>query len=210
MPLIILILAIIVVFVCAHDRKKEHDRTTANYAHSRRKTNALKEQDVLDSFLRQGLTFDEAYNATQRQMCELGYDPCIPRNAYYAGSVDGCFHSDSHVESSCLFGFGNVATKYDSPAVKSRWEQIRSEGRIPTDEEIYAGFPKNDAEYIAQLKISTVKLQAVAIGDCFVFPKYGTVKVIAHDFLFGYYTVEVLSTGKQLRIKIGDRRIRRL
>lgn len=211
MPLIIAVVAIIVFFVCMRDNNKEYNRTSANYEKSRRKTNAVREQEVLDGFLRQGMTFAEAYSATQKHMYELGFEPCIPKSAYYG--VKESDASSQRTETSCIFD--RPVEWYDSDAVKRRREQIKSEGRTPTEEEVYACFPKNNAEYLAELKIRTVKAQAIPVGECFIFPGYGTVEVLSHDlssasFGKGYYKAKVLRTGEIVRIKIGDNRIRRM
>lgn len=211
MPLIFAVVAIIVLCVWMHDNKKERFGESANYEKARRKTNASLERDVLDGFLKDGMTFNEAYSATQKRMYELGFEPCIPKNAYlgYTGDVN----SPQKWETSCMDG--HSAEWYDSAAVKSRREQIRREGRIPTDEEVYAAFPRNNTEYTTELKQGNVKIKAIPVGESFIFPGLGTVEVVSHDFsqaVFGkgYYNVRVLKTGEITRIKVGDERIRRI
>lgn len=211
MPLIIAVVAIIVLIVWMRDSKKERFRMSANYEKARRKTNAPLERDVLDGFLKDGMTFNEAYSATKKRMYELGYEPCIPKKAYFGYTRN--VNSPQRLETSLM---ADHSTEwYDSAVVKSRREQIRQEGRTPTDEEVYAVFPRNNAEYAVELKRSNVKTRAIPVGESFIFPGLGAVEVVSHDFSHavfgkGYYNVRVLKTGEMARIKVGDERIRRI
>ena len=211
MPLIIAVVVIIVLIVWMRDSKKERFRVSANYEKACRKTNAPLERDVLDSFLKDGMTFNEAYSATQKRMCELGYEPCIPKRAYLGHTNNA--NSPQGLETSLM---ADHSTEwYDSAAVKSRRDQIRREGRTPTEEEVYASFPRNNIEYAVELKQNNVKTKAIPVGGSFIFPGLGTVEVVSHDFSHaafgeGYYNVRVLKTGETTRVKVGDERIRRI
>lgn len=212
MPLIIAVVAIIVFFVVMKDNGAERDRTNANYELARRKTNAEKERSILDGYMKQGKTFDEAYSATQSEMLRLGYVPCIPKNAYgtNCAGTKVIFNGE---ETSYI---GGASNRFDSSNVKSRKEQLLREGRPLTEENIYANYPKNKAEYVRDLKNQTVRLEAIPVGEWFTYPGYGTVEVIGHDYSplvpgTGRYRVKVLQTGEIVtHIQIGDRKIRRV
>ncbi|MFA6731005.1 MAG: hypothetical protein WCR95_08440 [Eubacteriales bacterium] len=129
MPLIIAVVAIVVFFVVIHDKQKDYNRESANREKMMRKTNSYLERETLDKFLREGMTFDEAYNATVSEMVKLGFDPCIPREAYgkkYCGVNEPINGETSWVDN---------PGKYDSDTVKRRRNEEQGNG--------YHGKPTN-------------------------------------------------------------------
>ena len=74
MPLIVLILIIIVLFLNA----KDDDRKRVD----NQRTNAHKERDLIDKYMKQGLSVYEAHDRARRDMIDLGFVPCIPKRAY--------------------------------------------------------------------------------------------------------------------------------
>lgn len=212
MPLVIAVVAIIVIFVVIKDGNADRDRKNANYELFRRKTNAEKERETLDGFMKQGKTFDEAYSATQAEMCRLGYVPCIPKDAYgtdWAGTKEIWGGEETSY-------IGDPSGRFDSDAVKTRKRLLLEEGLPLTEENIYANFPSNNVEYEKELKRQTVRFAAIKKGEWFTYPGYGTVEVIGHEYSpltpgHGYYKVKVLQTGEIVTdIKIGDSKIRRI
>lgn len=212
MPLIIAVVAIIVFFVVSHDNKIDRDRNSANRAKDMRKTNAYLERRVLDSFLRQGMTFEEAYRATMYEMPKRGFEPCIPKDAY--GNKDRKYGFSEIIdgETSCVPDPG----QFDSYAVKMRREEkygLYYSG--PIDESLYDGFPTTEGEYVRDLKRSSFKIMTVNVGEFITYPNYGTCEVIERNInpitqTSGYYVVLVISTGEIKNIKIGDSKIRQV
>lgn len=210
MPLIIAVVAVIAIFVIVRDNAKDRARDAANYEKSSRKTNAEKERQILDSFLKRGESFDDAFVKTQEAMSDLGYDPCIPKNAYgtdFSGmKIVGQSDETSYI--------GNVSERFDSDFVKMRKRQLARNKSDLTEANIYRNFPKNIHEYNQCLRADTLQMQAVQVGETFTYPGYGTVEVIGHRYLnasTGFYDVKVLRTGEIVTtIKIGDDKIRQL
>lgn len=207
MPLILIVLCFVALLVIFKDSNKEFNRKSANHTKSTRKTNAEKERKILDDFMKSGKSFSEAYDATLEEMVRLGYEPCIPKSTYSKGLFNG--EECSYVYS------GNLLWECNSKAVQTRIEQLEHDHLPLTEENIYANFPKNEGEYVAELRRLNVKQQAIPIGELFIYPNYGTVRVLAHDFSLsslgiGYYQVKVLKTGETQYIRIGDPNIRQL
>ena len=207
MPLILIALCFVALFAIFGDNKKEFNRQSANYTKSIRKTNAEKERKILDDFMKSGKNFSEAYDATLEEMVRLGYEPCIPKSTYSKWLVNG--EECSYVYS------GNLLWECNSDAVQTRIEQLKHDHLPLTEENIYADFPEDEGEYVAELRRLNVKQQAIPIGELFIYPNYGTVRVLAHDFSLsslgiGYYQVKVLKTGETQYIRIGDPNIRQL
>ena len=82
MPLIIAVLIILVVIVSARESNKKNATQSAIREKDRRKTNAKLEHHILDTYMKHGYSFDEAFDKAYQDMIEAGYDPCIPRSAY--------------------------------------------------------------------------------------------------------------------------------
>lgn len=212
MPLIIAVVAIVWFFVVIHDKQKDYNRDSANREKMMRKTNSYLERETLDKFLREGMTFDEAYNATVSEMVKLGFDPCIPREAYgkkYCGVNEPINGETSWVD---------APGRFDSDTVKRRRDEecgTGYHGRTTNPSGVYSNFPTNEFEYKQDLKRSTLKLQAIEKGKFFIYPGYGTCEVIGYNFntfgTKGTYTVRVVKTGEIVHtIRIGDSKIRHM
>lgn len=211
MPLVFAVVVIIWLFVVCHDKNKEQTRENANYEESRRKTNAEKERLVLDSYMKQGLTLREAHEATQKEMIRLGYDPCIPINAYGKD-----FFGRDVVYGGETSYIPQGAGKFDSYEVKTRKELLRQNGRQATDADVYNNFPTNNYEYVQDLKRQTLQFQSIPVGEWITYPGYGTLEILGYEYSpfnpsKGYYKAKVIKTGEIVTtIKIGDKSIRQI
>lgn len=208
MPLIIAFIAIVVLFVSLHDSKKEYNRKSADYAVSMRKTNARLEQETLDRFFRQGMSFNDAYEATLKEIVSLGYDPCIPRDAYGKKSKTCAFDKAPSSESET--SWVESPEKYDSHLVKMRKKDFNG-----NDELVYKNFPKTHCEYEIDLKRSSLRAKTIEKGQWITYPGYGTCEVLGYNYsplgTKGTYKVRVISTGEIVNtIKIGDSKIRHM
>lgn len=212
MPLIIGVVAVIVLFVVLHDKQKDYSRDSANREKMTRKTNSFLERETLDKFLREGMTFDEAYSATVSEMVKQGYDPCIPKEAYGKTDSVGRGVAPLSGETSWVENPG----QYDSDTVKRRREQVHGYSYCgKNDSEVYRDFPTDEYTYNLDLKRSGLKYQEIEKGKFFIYPGYGTCEVIGHNYnasgTKGTYIVRVVKTGEIVNtIRIGDSRIRHM
>ena len=70
MPLVIAVLVIIVLLMNAHDSNKKCARDFANREKDRRKTNARKEQGIVDFYMKHGYSFEDAFKNSYNDMIE--------------------------------------------------------------------------------------------------------------------------------------------
>lgn len=213
MPLVFAVLIMIVVFLNAKDSKKRAYKNSASYEKNRRKTNAKLEQRTMDTYMKHGYSADEAFKKSYEDMVLAGFEPCIPRSAYGKNS------------SYCEGKYGFDPEYYDSYLVRDRREDAQEEWRLEhpredmlSDEEIerrvYQNFPKNNSQYIADIKRRGVRAQAKPVGTFIIYPGLGTCEILAHNWMGdgasgGTYTLKVLKTGEVVtHVRIGDSRIR--
>lgn len=215
MPLVFAVLIILVVFFNLRDSKKTHDMRSSAYAKDMRKTNAALEQKIMDTYMKHGLSADEAFRKSYEDMIAAGYEPCIPRDAYGKNS------------SFCGRGSSFDPRSYDSWLVRDRRKDIESEilsaypgaaieeHRDEIDALVYQNFPKSESEFIFDVKRRNNRSFAEPVGTFIIYPGLGTCEVIAHNWLGdgafgGYYTLKVLRTGElTTSVKIGDSKIQK-
>ena len=212
MPLVFAVVVIIWLFVVFHDKNKDQNRKNANYEKARRKTNAEKERIVLDGYMKQGMTLAEAYEATKAEMIRLGYEPCIPLNAYGTG-LYGRKEIHDGEETSYLEAESN---RFDSDEVKTRKRLLQQNGHQAADAGVYNNFPTNNYEYVRDLKSQTLQFQSIPVGKWITYPGYGTLEILGYNYSpynpsKGYYKAKVIKTGEIVTtIKIGDKSIRQI
>lgn len=215
MPLVFAVLVIVVLFLNAKDSNKRYNTRASINEVNRRKTNARLEQRTLDTYMKYGYSFDEAFRRSYEDMIAAGYVPCIPRDAYGENS------------SACWSSTGEGPERFDSYWVRSRrdaakeaWKQANPHANIyqapdgEIERQVYRNFPTSEAEYLHDLKRVSQKSQALPIGTFIIYPGLGTCEVLSRNWigdgaLGGTYTLKVLTTGKIVsNVKIGDERIR--
>ena len=212
MPLVFAVLVIIVLFLNANDYNKNREKETSIYAKEGRKTNAILKQKIMREYMMQGLSADEAFRKSYEDMVKAGYEPCIPRSAYSANSSSMEYRDPQY---------------FDSWLVKDRRKDYTEEWknthpgedigkhREEIEERVYLDFPKNEAEYIRDIKTRAKRNQAEPIGAYIIYPGLGTCEVLAHNWIGdgyfgGTYTLKVLKTGQIVSfVKIGDKKISR-
>lgn len=219
MPLVFAVLVILVVIFNIKDSNKNNAKQSAIHEKDRRKTNARLEHRILDTYMKHGYSFNDAFKKAYEDMIAAGYDPCIPREAYDKNSDD--------VESSyCGYFNGCDVARYDSFWVKQRrdrakkqWLQSHPGAHIcdATTEEIdaltYDNFPTTEFQYLHDIKRSTVRASAEPVGTFIIYPGLGTCEVLAHNWIGdgamgGTYTLRVLKTGETVtHVRIGDSKI---
>lgn len=220
MPLIIAILVILVIITGAWQSSKKNAQLSANREKDKQKTNAKLEHRILDTYMKHGYSFNDAYNQTVQDMIAAGYEPCIPRAAYK--------NRDGIESSSCGIYGGDDVERYDSFWVQQRREEAKREwqqahpgvhiSKAPPEEIeklTYANYPTTEFAYLRDVARSTEKLKAVPVGTFIIYPGLGTCEILAHNWIGdgaagGTYTLKVLKTGKVVTyVKIGDNKIRR-
>lgn len=208
MPLVFAVLIIVVVFLNAKDSNKNRTRQSAIYAKEGRKTNAVLEQKIMDTYMKHGFSADEAFRKSYEDIMAAGYEPCIPREAYGENS------------SYCAGRNGFAPEEYDSWLVRDRREDIIDEWKCEHPKElmldnnaiearVYQNFPRNEVEYIADIKRRGKRKRAEPIGTFIIHPRLGTCEILAHNWIGnsgeGTYTLKVLKTGKVVTyVRIGD------
>lgn len=215
MPLVFAVLIIAVLLLNAKDFNKEQEKKSALYAKDGRKTNAALEQKIMDTYMKHGLSADEAFQKSYEDIVKAGYEPCIPRDAY--GKNSSC----------CVLKHSFNPRDFDSSLVRSRrkditeeWRKLHPnedvwEHRDEIEKQVYEGFPQNEYEYVYDIKRRTMRMKAEPIGTFIVYPGLGTCEILAHNWIGdgyfgGTYTLKVLKTGQVVSyVKIGDKKISR-
>ena len=221
MPLVFVVLIVLVIIFNTMESSKNDSKQSAIREKERRKTNATLEQKTLDMYMKHGYSFDDAFRKAYEDMVEMGYEPCIPREAYNKNR--------NGVQSSfCAYnGFFNPE-EYDSFWVQQRREEAKREwqrahpdthinyaSREEIDEMTYDNFPVTEYQYLHDIKRSTVRLSAIPVGSFIIYPGLGTCEVLAHNWIGdgaygGTYTIRVLKTDQIITyVKIGDKKISR-
>ncbi len=207
MPLIFAAVAFLTLFVVLHDARKKYDRESADLAKRTRKTNAYLERKLLDGFMKQGMTFGEAYAAAAEETVRLGYEPCIPKEAYgKAAGADPAPEETSWAED---------PGAYDSRTVRKRRELLYGGERKPwNDGRIYEDFPADRYECRKESERRILKHKTIPAGRFIIYPGYGTCEILGHLYdasgTKGFYKVRVVGTGRiWTGIPIGDVRIRK-
>lgn len=227
MPLVIAVLIFVVILLNGKDANKNNARRSANRAKDSRKTNAELEQRVLDTYLKHGYSFDDAFSQTYQDMIKAGYEPCIPREAYYVtedeDNVWSSFCSDGRARWTNGIKGRFCPGIYDSDWVKDRqiavvrsWkanhgEDISSE---KLDELTYTNFPTSEWAHQRDLNIRANMSKAEPVGTYVTYPGLGTCQVLGYNWIDGgasggVYKLKVLKTGEMKYVKIGDDKIRR-
>jgi hypothetical protein len=152
------------------------------------------------------MAFDEAYEATLKEIVSLGYEPCIPRDAYGKRSKTSVFDKAPSYGSET--SWVENPERYDSSLVKTRKRNFNGD-----DKRVYKNFPKTHYEYELDLKRSSLRAKTIEKGQFITHPEYGTCEVLGYNYgilgTSGTYKVRVLKTGETVNtIKIGDSRIR--
>ena len=210
MPLVFAVVVIITIIVVLNDAQKNYNRESANYTKMYRKTNSFLERETLDKFMRQGMTFDEAYLSTMNEMVRLGYEPCIPADAYGQEKYRDPFTDG---ETSCVYGAG----EYDSFIVKTRRELLynakkQNRQKLWNDDRIYEDFPVNRFESRQEAERWALKYKTLKKGQYIIYPGYGTCEILDHKYYAsgtkGYYKVRIVLTNQIAIVPIGDEKIR--
>lgn len=220
MPLIIAVLIILVAIISAKESNKKNAQQSAVREKDRRKTNAKLEHRILDTYMKHGYSFNDAFNQAYQDMIDAGYDPCIPREAYK--------NREGVESSSCGVYGGNDVERYDSFWVKQRREDAKREwqqshpgvhiSKAPPEEIerlTYGNYPTTESAYLHDIKRSASRASAEPVGTFIIYPGLGTCEILAHNWIGdgasgGTYTLKVLKTGKAVTyVRIGDNKIRR-
>ena len=212
MPLIIAVVVLLFIFIKLYEDKKAGDKTKAMRTKDRAKTNATLERNLVDSYMKHGYSFDDAFRKSYEDMVAAGYEPCIPKNAYSKNS-NGIQSSYCHNPRD----YDSFWVKQRRSAIVQEWVRIHPGERIPYEEldaQIYADYPRTESQYLHDLKVQSSKSQAIPVGEYLIYPELGTCEVLSHNYfgngVSGTYTLKVLSTGKIVSfVKIGDQKIRR-
>lgn len=219
MPLLIAAIIIIALVVHSKESNARGGQMAGAKEKNRRKTNAPLEHSLLDTYMKYGYSFNDAFDQTYKDMIAAGYEPCIPRKAY---------QNREGVESSSFENGCDYAENYDSFWVQQRrkdarkeWEQSHpgiSISKAPPEEierMTYADYPTTKSAYSRDIKRSTMRMQAEPVGTFIIYPGLGTCEVLAHNWIGdgaygGTYTLKVLRTGVIVKyVKIGDNKIMR-
>lgn len=216
MPLVLAVLIIVVIFLNAKDSAKWNAKQSALHEDWRRKTNARLEQKIMDSYMKHGYSADEAFRKSYDDMIAMGYDPCIPRDAYKKNS-SSCWKLGAGGPQR----FDSLWVKQRRDEAKSEWQQIHPDVHISeaSPEEIdrltYKNFPTTEYAYLHDIKRSASKASAEPVGTFIIYPGLGTCEILAHNWIGdgaagGTYTLKVLKTGQIVTyVKIGDSKIRK-
>lgn len=227
MPLIIAVLVILVIIFNLRDSSKQSAQMSAVHANTRRKTCAYMEHQLVCRYMLHGMSFDEAFQRSYQDMVDAGYEPCIPKEAYFGGGEK---------RASTRLGANKYALKkhyydYDSQWVrdifvsKSMYDNRKRVERphpiLPSKkywspmevyQEIHKDFPKTDYEFGKAMDRLSLEHMADPIGSFLIYPGYGTCEVLGYNYNYdktkGTYVLRCLKTGEIINhVKIGDPQI---
>ena len=197
MPLIIAVLIVIVLIVSVKESKREDNRKSRYNTTALLKTNASLEREIMDSFIKRGIGFNEAFDMAVSKIVELGYEPCIPKTAY-KGDGSETYYSSIVID----------VDQYNSAAVRHRLYQYNNFKKkmghfftdaVTYDEYVYDNFYTCSLAYDRD-KNGTLASELWALDDYVVNSRLGTCKVVG--YVVGklgipiYYQIKVLKTGE--------------
>lgn len=224
MPLVFAVLLILALFIKDPGKSKYEKQRAESTYNSRRKTNATLEQKTLDSYMKKGIRFDEAFSRTAQDMVSAGFVPCIQKKEY--GHISGSYeykgvkyYEEDHYESSTT----NLSLyKYDSEEVNERRKFLEREWRKTHtgkyngeyDDRIYENFPETDYEYYESIHGRTLQNIAMEVGEVCRSDVYGVCQIVDREFSGkfksrGTYILKVLDTGKTIRVNMESNSIHR-
>jgi hypothetical protein len=220
MPLVGAVLLLIFVYVISKESIKNSTRQQSNYVTAWAKTNIRLERRLCDMYLKQGMTFSEAYIAARTEMIRRGYVPNIPRDAYginHFYSRHPGADSGYKLETSCI---GNVRRFEDSMAVQQRRRLLSKSGQLKniTDDEFYLDWPIGlFCQKQATENARRVESLSLPIGTWITYIKYGkrTLEIVGYDYLHAfkgvaYYKAQFTDTGEIVDIRIDYGGIRKI
>jgi hypothetical protein len=222
LPFLVLIAVIICGVIYARKNGSASLQRNVDFCFKCRKTNARLEQAIMTSHIWDGLRFEEALSATQRDISKIGFVPCIPPDAYgYAKynhsrllghsyekkTLDGAERSEIYYATSFVENVG----QYDSEAVQNRfeiyikrWKAIHAKEDDtnmpePSWEKMYINFPQNERQLAWESMRCSQWGYAAPVGTYFMHGVYGMCEVVGYDEPpLGKslcYRVKVLSSG---------------
>ena len=220
MALLFIILSIIFAFVICGSKINEADKRRADSASKYYATNASFEREVMNDFILQGYSFDEAYNKTAEFL--MSFDPpiapCIPKKAYLADStfVGGKFRRDMSADDIERRYSSYVIDpwEYDNSITKDRRYILEKQGIEPTFDNIRYGIPHTPKQLDRFYDKVIYLADRMPKGTRFTYPGIGLCEVVDYDdnpnLQKGHYIAKSLENpGKTVRIEVGDSSIRR-
>ncbi len=177
----------------------------------------------MTSYIWDGLRFEEALSATQKDISRLGFVPCIPPDAYgyqkwsYDRKLGHSYDRDTPPEKTVCnqiyyaTSFVENVGQYDSEAVQNRlqiyikrWEALHpKENDVnmpePHWEKMYIDFPTTERRLAQESMRLSQWSYAASVGSYFMHGLYGMCEVVGYDEPpLGKslcYRVKVLSSG---------------
>lgn len=216
MPLIFFILLIVVVLMWSKGVFERDASSNSFAAKEVRKTNAKRELEIMDGFVKKGYSLDEARSATAKMIIQEGFSPTIPREAYEIRSTfDGK-----------VYGYRTklYSRQYDSAAVRQRYDRAKyiwllthdkgEEMPEPSYDEIYNNFPKSLSDYKYEVERDRCLIGAFPKGTLVTKPGYDVCEVVGHTEVLGglgwNYTLKVLRTDELIHVSFKDTSIKKL
>lgn len=225
MILVFFVIVILFILVKVRNTASSSDVSAARISENHfayGKTNATLEQRLVDQHMKEGKCFQESYQLAQKEVKELGFEPCIPVKAYYNKTCESSIISD--------VGFSTIYTQlpeiYDSEFVKRRQRQVESdivnwyklhpdeEWPYDFDAEVY-DLPTGFWKSFINDKRNAFYSHRIDIGTQVYHPIYGMLTIKNYTKVdqwktSGYYVLEQSGTGKIIKIKIGDPYLKQL
>lgn len=197
------------------------DTRRANAAAQCHATNARFEQAVMNDFLLQGYSFDEAFDKTAEYLMNLDppLSPCIPKKAYTIFEFAAKFRRDEDFSGRKLkpdkpyTSYVRDPDQYDSHVTQVRRDMLERQGIEPTFDNMRYGIPKTARQLDKFYKRSTYLIERIPVGTRFTHPDFGLCEVVGYEdsvaTMSGEYIAKTLPEGRIVRVTIGDKSIRR-
>ena len=218
MPLLFVVLVIVLIWVTGVPKLKggtnaNQSEEAGSMAPAFSTTNAHKEREIMDMYVKRGYSFDDAWRKSHEEIQKLGYYPCIPRMAYsvwYQGQFNSwCKTDDRTLETTKI-----DANKYNSyksqmwyNGAKNYFAGSGYPGGVP--DEVFFDMVYNH-KWNRKREWEYEVYRPIPIGTLTTHPYLGDCEVV--DYIFygnpvncGRYKLRVLKTGAiTTDIAIGD------
>lgn len=183
MPLVFVLLVIVVVFVNIFESSKKGRLQDQQAARILRRTNAKLERELVDHYMKQGLTLNESISLTYNDLIKKGFDPAIPPDAYYQDK-NGKFESSETIEP--LYKYESDAVSNTESLIILVHKKVHPGEPLPySDEEytsrVYKWLPKTMSEYDLLMDALYVWGIALPLHTMVIHETYGLCEIV--DFV---------------------------
>lgn len=199
------------------DSLKQSDKTRADRALELYGTNAAYEREVLNGFILQGYSFDEAYEKTVQHLMSFytPIAPCIPKEAYHTWPDSSKFRNPRQkFDDTCFGSYVSNPWQFNNSITNNRIYMLEKQGIEPTFDNLRYNVPRTPKQLDRLYDTAGYLAERMPKGTRFTYPDIGLCEVVDYDdnpaMQKGHYIVKPLEHPAQtIKIEVGDPSIRR-